>query len=102
MIIQLDSPDSASMQAAKRSISMLASSWGHDITGTSASTPAPARAGHDDRKVIDPAALVSLALSIPSSALAVLDLADRIRKRRRAQNSSTTRRTSPASKSPPA
>ena len=39
----------------------------------------------DARKAIEPIALAALILSIPSAALAVWDLADRIKKRRRAQ-----------------
>jgi len=85
MIIYLDSPDIARMQAARRSLGTLASSWGHEITDTSVGEPAVTGASHDDHKVVDPVALVSMALSIPSSGLVVLDLADRIRKRRRAQ-----------------
>jgi hypothetical protein len=38
----------------------------------------------DEDKAVDPVALASLVLSLPSAALAVADLADRIRKRRRA------------------
>jgi hypothetical protein len=37
------------------------------------------------RKAIDPISLAALIVSIPSAVLAVLDLADRIEKRRRAQ-----------------
>lgn len=39
----------------------------------------------DTRKTIDPLSLAALILSIPSAALAVWDLADRIKKRQRAQ-----------------
>ena len=39
----------------------------------------------DARKAIDPISLTALILSIPSAALAVWDLADRINKRQRAQ-----------------
>ena len=37
------------------------------------------------RKAVDPVALASLVLAVPSFILAVLDIADRIEKRRRAQ-----------------
>ena len=47
--------------------------------------PAEAAVDHDGGKVIDPVSVAALVVSIPSAALAVLDLADRIRKRRRAQ-----------------
>lgn len=39
----------------------------------------------DDRKAVDPFSLAALILSIPSAALAVADLADRVNKRRRAK-----------------
>jgi hypothetical protein len=38
-----------------------------------------------DRKVIDPISLAALILSIPSAVLAVIDIADRLTKRRKAQ-----------------
>jgi hypothetical protein len=38
-----------------------------------------------DRKVIDPISLTALILSIPSAVLAVMDIADRLNKRRKAQ-----------------
>jgi hypothetical protein len=38
-----------------------------------------------DRKVIDPISLAALILSIPSAVLAVMDIADRLTKRRKAQ-----------------
>lgn len=51
-----------------------------------AEATAAAGTGHDDGdKVIDPVAVASLVVSIPSAVLAVQDLADRIRKRHRAQ-----------------
>jgi hypothetical protein len=84
MIIQLDSATTESTGAARHSLEELARSWGHEITETPAETAPAARASHDDGKAIDPVAAASLALSIPSAALAVADLADRIRKRRRA------------------
>lgn len=42
-------------------------------------------AAADGRKAIDPIALASLIVSIPAFVLAVMDLKDRIEKRRRAQ-----------------
>lgn len=83
MIIRLDSATAEDTGAARRSLEALARSWGQEITGT----PDQAAAGagdRDDGKAIDPVAVASLVLSIPSAALAVADLADRIRKRRRA------------------
>jgi hypothetical protein len=38
-----------------------------------------------DRKVVDPISLAALILSIPSAVLAVIDIADRLKKRRKAQ-----------------
>ena len=84
MIIQLDSATTDNADAARRSLEELARSWGHEITQAPAEATSAARPGHDDGKAIDPVAVASLVLSIPSAALAVADLADRIRKRRRA------------------
>jgi hypothetical protein len=78
MIIQIESPDAAGLKQARHDLHDLAASWGHEI----ADTPAPA-AGTGG-KAVDPVAIASLAVSLPSAALAVTDLADRIRKRRRA------------------
>jgi hypothetical protein len=38
-----------------------------------------------ERKVVDPISLAALILSIPSAVLAVIDIADRLKKRRKAQ-----------------
>jgi hypothetical protein len=85
MIIQLDSATADHADAAMRNLGVLTRSWGYEISqAPSAAMPA---AGMDDRgdgKGIDPVALASLVLSLPSAALAVADLADRIRKRHRA------------------
>ncbi len=79
MIIQIDTPDTASLDQARQALSDLAGTWGQHITAA-----APAAASRDPSKNIDPVAIASLAVSLPSAALAVADLADRIRKRRRA------------------
>lgn len=85
MIIQVESATAENAGAARRSLKALAQSWGQELTETSAEAATPARTvRNDDDKVIDPVAVASLIVSIPSTALAVLDLADRIRKRRRA------------------
>ena len=84
MIIKLDSATTENTGAAKRSLEALARSWGHEITGAPAGATTAADTIHDDGKVIDPVAVASLVMSIPSAVLAVADLADRIRKRRRA------------------
>jgi len=86
MFIQLDGATAEDTGAARRDLEALARGWGLEITEAPAgAATAAGAAGHDDRKVIDPVAVASLVLSIPSAALAVADLADRIRKRRRAR-----------------
>jgi len=79
MIIQIESPDSASLEQARRGLAQLAGSWGQEISDA----PATATEARSD-KAVDPVALASLIVSLPSAALTVGDLADRIRKRRRA------------------
>lgn len=85
MIIQLESATVENVEAATRNLEALAHSWGHEMIEAPANTPEAAAAARQDDKVIDPLSLAALAVSIPSAALAVLDLADRIHKRRRAQ-----------------
>jgi hypothetical protein len=85
MIIQLQGATAEKIDAARHSLEALASSWGQEITEAPAQTTKAAGTNHDDHdKIIDPFSLAALILSIPSAALAVLDLADRIRKRHRA------------------
>jgi hypothetical protein len=79
MIIQIEGPDPTSLEQARSDLAELAGSWGQEISDTSST---PAGTGRD--KAVDPLALASLIISLPSAALAVGDLADRIRKRRRA------------------
>jgi len=83
MIIQLQSGTAENTEAARENLQTLAHSWGQDLQ----EVPVHPSAGslRDDDKVIDPISLTALVLSIPSAALAVLDLADRIKKRRRAK-----------------
>jgi hypothetical protein len=81
MIIQLDGTEAERVQEASRSLQALTQAWGHPAT---AALPAPAGTADDNGKVIDPISLAALVLSVPSAALAVLDLADRIRRRKRA------------------
>lgn len=86
MIIQLDSGTGQNIEAAKRSLETLAHSWGHEIAEAPAEATATAGTNHNDGiKAIDPVSMAALVLSIPSASLAVLDLADRIHKRRRAK-----------------
>jgi hypothetical protein len=87
MIIQLDSATAKNAAEARSSLQALARSWGHEISQAppAAATPAAGTGHGDDAKTIDPVSLTALILSIPSAALAVSDLADRIRKRQRAR-----------------
>jgi hypothetical protein len=86
MIIQLESTSARNAEAARHSLEALARSWGQEITQAPAGPARAAGVGRrDEGKAVDPVALATLVLSIPPAALAVLDLADRIRKRRRAQ-----------------
>jgi hypothetical protein len=82
MIIQLESRTAEDVAAAKRSLDDLAHSWGEEITKA---TTAAGTIRKGDDKVIDPVSIATLVLSIPGAALAVSDLADRIRKRHRAE-----------------
>jgi hypothetical protein len=86
MIIQLESATTENMDAAKRTLQVMAHSWGDEIT--EAPAEAAVAAGtihHDDGKIIDPVSIAILVMSIPPAVLAVRDLADRIHKRRRAK-----------------
>lgn len=84
MIIHLESATAENVEAARRTLAALAHSWGHDTTEAPAPTPDATEVARTDDKVIDPISVATLILSIPSAALAVHDLADRIHKRRRA------------------
>jgi hypothetical protein len=85
MIIQLESATAENVEAAKRNLEALAHSWGHEMIEPLANTPDTAAAARNDDKVIDPVSVAALVVSIPSAALAVVDLADRIHKRHRAK-----------------
>jgi hypothetical protein len=85
MIIQLESATADNVEAARRNLEALAHSWGHDMAKAPANTPEAAVATRNNDKVIDPVAVAALVVSIPSAALAVLDLTDRLHKRRRAK-----------------
>ncbi|MFC8720629.1 hypothetical protein [Kitasatospora sp. NPDC057198] len=77
MIIEFAGPGA---EAARESIAAAAADWGHP-----ADTVPPTTAGAGpDTKGLDPVAVTSLFLSVPSAVLAVADITDRIRKRRRA------------------
>jgi hypothetical protein len=85
MIIRLESATAENVETARRNLETLAHSWGHELAEDPAYTPNPSTATRSDDKVIDPVSIAALAVSIPSAALAVLDLTDRIQKRRRAK-----------------
>ncbi|MFF4537947.1 hypothetical protein [Streptomyces aureus] len=70
----------ANVEAAGKSVAALTSSWGYQPE------PAPtAKPVNDpDTKSVDPVAVTSLVVSIPSAMLAIADITDRIHKRRRA------------------
>lgn len=84
MIIQLEGGNPEDVEEAKRSLEAIAQSWGYEVAAAEATTT-HGSIHNDNRKVVDPVSVVALAVSIPSAALAVLDLADRIRNRRRAK-----------------
>ncbi|MGW8889516.1 hypothetical protein [Streptomyces sp. NPDC055749] len=77
MIIELVGADT---EAAGKSISVLTSSWGFPSEPVRAGKPVE----DSDIKGVDPVAVTALIMSIPSAMLAVADITDRIRKRRRA------------------
>jgi hypothetical protein len=70
----------ADVEAAEKSVAALTASWGYQPEPAPTAEPANDR----DTKGVDPLALTSLIVSIPSTMLAVADIADRIHKRRRA------------------
>ena len=70
----------ADVEAAEKSLATLTASWGYQPEPAPTAEPANDR----DTKGVDPLALTSLIVSIPSAMLAVADIADRIHKRRRA------------------
>ncbi len=84
MIIRLDGASADHTQAARQGLEAMARSWGQEIDENPAEVAAAAGPAPEDGKAIDPVAAASLVLSVPSAALAALDLADRIGKRRRA------------------
>jgi hypothetical protein len=86
MIIQVDSRSAENAEAARSSLNALARDWGCEVAEAPAQTAATAATTGRDERIIDPVSVASLVLSIPSAALAVQDLADRIRKRRRAKD----------------
>ncbi|MGW5054554.1 hypothetical protein [Actinokineospora sp. NPDC004072] len=86
MIIHIASRTTTDLTAAHTSLYALASSWGHPVNTVTQDAPEPADSSRDNHKAVDPVAIAALILSIPSAALAVTDLTDRILKRRRAKD----------------
>ena len=83
MILQVISKSQAGHpDAASEALKAVVHHWDEGLT---VARLEPRDLPADERKVIDPISLAALILSIPSAALAVLDLADRMRKRHRAQ-----------------
>lgn len=77
MIIELVG---ANVEAAGKTVAALTLSWGYQTEPAPTAEPA----NDPDTKGVDPVAVASLVVSIPSAMLAVADIADRIHKRRRA------------------
>ncbi|MGW5638491.1 hypothetical protein [Streptomyces sp. NPDC003832] len=77
MIIEFVGADA---EAAGKSVAALTANWGYSPEPAPTAGPA----SDPDTKGVDPVAVTSLVVSIPSAMLAVADIADRIRKRRRA------------------
>jgi hypothetical protein len=84
MIIRVESTAARDVEEVRHSLEAMAHGWGQEITAAQPAAAGPGTPHHGDGKAVDPVALASLVLSIPSAALAVQDLADRTRKRRRA------------------
>lgn len=85
MIIRLVATDPGNSEAARTSLGELTHTWGHDLTEVVDAPTAP-DTDHTGDKTVDPVAIAALILSIPAAALAVSDLADRIKKRHRAKD----------------
>jgi hypothetical protein len=84
MIIHIQSATTDHATTARQDLADLTNGWGQELTdATTGTTTIPDSRSSAD-KAIDPVALVSLALSLPSAVLAVTDITDRIQKRRRA------------------
>lgn len=84
MIIQVEGGSAENVAGAKRALTELADGWGLRLDAASFPAEKDRYDGIETRGA-DPVALASLIVSLPSAALAVADLADRITKRRRAK-----------------
>jgi hypothetical protein len=85
VIIEIEGHTVEEVAAAQHGIGELARDWGHETTASPSDAPSATRTSPSEDKVIDPVSVTALVLSLPSAALAAIDLADRIHKRRRAQ-----------------
>ena len=83
MIVELRGTTAADVEAARRDLVALTRGWGHEAEVSAEATRVEAE--RPDDRGVDPVAVASLVVSIPSAALAVHDLVDRMRKRRRAK-----------------
>lgn len=86
MIIRIESDTTAGLASAKVSLEELIGGWGYRVRETSLSASDSGEPARENEKSVDPVAIAALIVSIPSAALAVTDLADRVLKRRRAQD----------------
>ena len=82
MILRIDGVSAVALTKAHAQANDLVQTWDSDLVMADAQ---PAAAPSRDDKVVDPVAVAALVVSIPSAALAVVDLTDRIRKRHRAK-----------------
>jgi len=85
VIIQLESAIDKNVDTARRDLEALAQTWGHELTEAPDDGLGATKSVRPGDKVVDPIAVSALVLSLPSVAVAAFDLADRIRKRRRAE-----------------
>lgn len=86
MIIKFVGATDQNVKAAEQSLAAVTSSWGYQPEPAPRTIPAERPSTGPGTKDIDPVALASLIVSIPSAMLAVADITDRIRKRRRAHD----------------
>ena len=83
MIVQVISTSEAGdPDTASEALEAIVYHWDEELT---VARLEPKELPAEEHKVIDPVSLAALFLSIPSAALAVLDLADRMKKRQRAK-----------------
>lgn len=82
MRLQLVGQRQQDLAAAADAIEEVLREWGEDVSIERASAAGGPEGVH---KGMDPVSVAALVLAIPSAVLAVLDIADRIRKRRRAK-----------------